>query len=351
MNLTIQRADLARILSLATKATESRNTIPILGNVLLIADGSNLQVIGTDLDIEYSASAPCSGEHGSTTVDARRLADIAKRLSGDTVSLELKDGNLVVKSGRSRFSLPTLPIEDFPRLDSGAMDADFKVDLAALVAPVKFAISTEETRYYLNGIYLHNPGSGLRAVATDGHKLCQNDTESVGNIPSVIIPRKTVGLIPTGIVDVGVSRNKVRFATADIIIVSKLIDGTFPDYGRVIPQNNTKIAKADRTGLAKAIDRVSTISSERGRAVKLSISPGSLVLSANNPESGSATEELEIEYEGEPLDIGFNSQYLGEVLGTITGETVTMKLADPGSPTLFTGDGNMLAVCMPMRVA
>jgi len=349
MNITIQRADLARTLAAVCKVTESKNTIPILANVLLQASDDRLTVIGTDLDIQYTAMVACEGEL-STTVDAKRLSDIARRLSGDTVSLALDGDKLTVKSGRSRFTLPTLPVEDFPRLDSGVFDVEFKADLAALFAPVAFAISTEETRYYLNGIYLHNPGSGLRAVATDGHKLSYSNAETVGNLPGVIVPRKTVGLIPKGEIDVSISKNKIRFATADTVIVSKLIDGSFPDYTRVIPKNNDKIMQADRTALSKAVERVSTINSDRGRAVKLTLAPGSLTLSVSNPESGSATEELEVDYEGEPWEIGFNSQYLVEVLGVLAGETVTMKLSDPGSPTLFTGTADVVAVCMPMRV-
>lgn len=349
MPITIQRSDLARTLAAVSRVVEHRQTIPILANVLLSADGGQLTVTGTDLDISYSASAPAEGEL-STTVDAKRLSDIAKRLSGDVVTLTQSDDKLVVKSGRSRFTLPTLPVEDFPSLEGGAFDVEFKVDLAALFAPVAFAISTEETRYYLNGVYLHNTGSGLRAVATDGHKLSYSNAETVGNIPGVIVPRKTVGLIPKGEINVALSKNKIRFETADTIIVSKLIDGTFPDYTRVIPQNNDKIMQADRTTLAKAVERVSTINSDRGRAVKLTLAPGSLTLSVSNPDSGSATEELEVEYEGDHLEIGFNSQYLVEVLGVLAGETVTMKLSAPGSPTMFTGTADVVAVCMPMRV-
>lgn len=351
MNLSIQRADLARILSLATKATESRNTIPILANVLLIADGSNLQVIGTDLDIEYSASAPCSGEHGSTTVDARRLADIAKRLSGDTVTLELKDGSLVVKSGRSRFSLPTLAVEDFPRLDSGVFDVEFKIDLASLVAPVKFAMSSEPTRYCLCGVYLHEAEGQLRAVATDGHRLSHNSAPrpDAAPIPGVIIPSKTVGLIPHGTIDVGVSKNKIRFATADTVIVSKLIDGTYPDYLRVIPQGNDKKLTVNRKDLASAVGRVASIASERSRAAKFSVAGDNIAISMTSDE-GAAQEDVPATYSAEPLEIGFNSAYVGDVLGALTGDEISLLLGDPGSPALFKGAGEGQVVLMPMRV-
>jgi DNA polymerase-3 subunit beta len=351
MTLTIQRADLARTLAAVTKVVESRQVIPILGNVLLQAANDRLTVIGTDLDVEYSATSPCEGDI-LTTVDAKRLSDIARRLSGDTVSLALDGDSLVVKSGRSRFTLPTLPVEDFPRLDGGAFDAEFKVDMAALVAPVRFAMSNEETRYYLKGVYLHPYGDTLRAVATDGHRLAHNSIafDIVKIVPSVIIPAKAIGLIPAGVVDVSLSKNKIRLATADTIIVSKLIYATYPDYLRVIPAGNDRALTVDKKDFEAATARVSTISSERGRAVKLSISSGAIVLSSSNPDAGSATDEVECEYDGPDMEIGFNSAYLGDVLGSLTGETVTVKLSEAGSPGIFTGDGDVLALCMPMRV-
>jgi DNA polymerase-3 subunit beta len=349
MNITIQRADLARTLAAVCKVTESRNTIPILGNVLLVADGNQLQVTATDLDIEISINAPCTGEQGETTVDAKRLSDIARRLSGDTVSLELKDGSLVVKSGRSRFTLPTLPVEDFPRLDGGVFDAEFKVDLAALVGPVKFAISTEETRFYLNGIYLHNPGCSLRAVATDGHRLAHNTAPTVGDIPGVIIPRKTVGLIPAGEIDISLSKNKIRFATADTVIVSKLIDGTFPDYTRVIPQNNGNTLIVDRAELSSTIARVASVATERGKAAKLTMTVDGVAIDMRS-DDGTAHDEVAAEYIGPDMEIGFNSAYALDVLGSLTGEKITVKLDDPGSPALFSGDGDVRVVLMPMRV-
>lgn len=259
MTLTIQRADLARTLAAVTKVVESRQVIPILANVLLSATAGTLTVTGTDLDIQYSAMTPCEGDL-STTVDAKRLSDIARRLSGDTVTMEVKDDSLVVKSGRSRFTLPTLPVGEFPRLDAGDMSEPFALDFSSLVGPVKFSMSSEQTRYYLCGVHLHSTAEGgIRAVATDGHRLAHNTASGMPKIPAVIIPAKTVGIVPAGEVDVSLSTNKVRFANADTIIVSKLIDGTFPDYGRVIPANNCNVVTVDRKGLAEAVARASAV--------------------------------------------------------------------------------------------
>jgi DNA polymerase-3 subunit beta len=350
MNITIQRADLARTLAAVCKVVEHRQTIPILANVLLQASDDRLTVIGTDLDIEYSATTPCSGEQGSTTVDAKRLSDIARRLSGDTVSLALKDDSLVVKSGRSRFTLPTLPVEDYPRLDGGTFDVEFNLDFAALVAPVKFAVSTEQTRYYLCGVHLHSTAEGgIRAVATDGHRLAHNTASGVPAIPAVIVPAKTVGIAPAGELDVSLSTNKIRFANADTVIVSKLIDGTFPDYGRVIPQGNDRILTVDRKELSNAIGRVASVATERGKAAKLSVAGDNVAIDMRS-DDGTAHEDVPGTYSAEPIEIGFNSQYLGDVLGSLDGEEITIALGDPGSPALFSGAGEGRVVLMPMRV-
>lgn len=351
MNITIQRADLARTLTAVTKVTESRTTIPILANVLLQADGERLTVVGTDLDIEVSTSAPASGGAGSITVDAKRLADIAKRVVGDTVTLALKDGSLVVKSGRSRFTLPTLPAEDFPRLDGGLFSAEFELDFANLVAPVRFAISNEATRFYLCGVHLHEEGETLRAVATDGHRLAHNSVErpDVGPIPPVIIPSKTIGVVPAGEVMVSLSTSKIRFATTDTVIVSKLIDGTFPDYRRVIPANNDKIATVGRTEFSQAIARAAAVASERGKAAKFTIAGDNIAIDMVATD-GTAHEDVPATYSGEPIEIGFNTAYLADVLAAVSGDEVSINLADGQTPGIFRGDGDVLTLVMPMRV-
>lgn len=349
MTLTIQRTDLVRALTHATKAVESRNTIPILANVLLSADGGQLTVTATDLDVQVSSSAPAEGTL-ETTVDAKRLADIARRLSGDVVTLSLKDDKLTVKSGRSRFVLPTLPVSDFPRLDADDLGAPFQLDFAELVAPVKFAISSEATRYYLCGVHLHNTAEGgIRAVATDGHRLAHNTAVGAPTIPAVIIPAKTVGIVPAGLVDVSLSQNKVRFATADTIIVSKLIDGSYPDYQRVIPANNTNVATVDRKELASAVARATAVASERGRGAKFTIAGDNIAIDMK-ADDGTAHEDVEASYSGEPIEIGFNTAYVNDVLASVPGESVRISLADSSTPAIFQGDGEWLGLVMPVRI-
>jgi DNA polymerase-3 subunit beta len=372
MKVTIERAALLKSLGHVHRVVERRNTIPILANVLIRADQARLGVKATDLDLEVIETIAAEvGPGGATTVPAHMFYDIVRKLpEGSQVVLDASGdrASLTVRAGRSRFSLQTLPESDFPDLAAGEMTHRFAVpakDLKRFIDKTQFAISTEETRYYLNGIYLHaaatDGGPVLRAVATDGHRLAQVDlvapTGSEG-MPGVIVPRKTVGEVQRLIEDLGadvaveLSQNKIRFTIGDVVLTSKLIDGTFPDYARVIPVGNDKelvVAKAD---FEAAVDRVSTVSSERGRAVKLSLSAGRLVLSVTNPDSGSATEELEVEYAAEPLDIGFNSRYLLDIATQIDGEVAVLRLADPGSPTLIRDRDvqSALYVLMPMRV-
>ncbi|MGB3042490.1 MAG: DNA polymerase III subunit beta [Xanthobacteraceae bacterium] len=349
MTLTVQRTDLVRTLTHAIKAVESRNTIPILANVLLSADAGKLTVTATDLDIQISSTAPAEGTL-ETTVDAKRLSDIARRLSGDVVTMTLADSKLTVKSGRSRFVLPTLPVVDFPRLDAGDMPEPFALDFASLVAPVKFAISTEATRYYLCGVHLHNTAEGgIRAVATDGHRLAHSTATGMPEIPPVIIPAKTVGLVPAGEVQVSMSANKVRFATADTIIVSKLIDGTFPAYDRVIPRGNDKVAKVDRKELASAVARASAVASERGRAAKFTVANDNISIDMRG-DDGTAHEDVPAQYSGEPVEIGFNTMYLSDILAVVPGDEVSIAFADSGTPAIFRGKGDWLGLVMPVRV-
>jgi DNA polymerase-3 subunit beta len=372
MKVTVERAELLRSLGHVHRVVERRNTIPILSNVLIKAERAKLSLKATDLDLEViDAIAAEVSPGGSTTVPAHMFYEIVRKLpEGAQIVIEGSGDRavLTIRAGRSRFTLQTLPESDFPDLAAGEMSHTFKLaaaDLKRLIDKTQFAISTEETRYYLNGIYLHTVANGknatLRAVATDGHRLAQVELplpEGAAGMPGVIVPRKTVGevqrLIETGEGEASIelSQGKIRFSIGDVVLTSKLIDGTFPDYGRVIPANNDKELTVDKKDFEAAVDRVSTVSSERGRAVKLSIAGARLVLSVTNPDSGSATEELEVDYKADPLDIGFNSRYLLDIAAQIEGEVAVLKLADPGSPTLIQDKDakGALYVLMPMRV-
>ena len=376
MKVTVERAQLLKSLGHVHRVVERRNTIPILGNVLIRAENAKLSLKATDLDLEVTETlAAETATAGATTVPAHMFYDIVRKLpDGSQIVLEGDSDRsiLAIRAGRSRFTLQTLPENDFPDLAAGDMTHSFALaakDVKRLIDRTQFAISTEETRYYLNGIYLHAADSArdgataatLRGVATDGHRLAQIDLvqpKSAAGMPGVIVPRKTVTEVQRliedgeGEVSIELSQAKIRFTIGDVVLTSKLIDGTFPDYGRVIPQNNDKELIVDKKDFEAAVDRVSTISSERGRAVKLSLSSGKLVLSVTNPDSGSATEELEVEYASNALDIGFNSRYLLDIAQQIEGEVASLKLADPGSPTLVQDrdDRSALYVLMPMRV-
>ena len=371
MKVTVERTALLKSLGRVHRVVERRNTIPILANVLIRAEKSKLSLKATDLDLEVIDAVDAEvSPGGSTTVPAHMFYEIVRKLpEGSQIVLEASGDRamLAIRAGRSRFTLQTLPESDFPDLAAGEMTHKFTLaasDLKRLIDKTQFAISTEETRYYLNGIYLHTAVNGkstmLRAVATDGHRLAQVELplpSGASGMPGIIVPRKTVGEVQRLIdaeaeVAVELSQGKIRFSIGDVVLTSKLIDGTFPDYARVIPVANDKELIVDKKDFEASVDRVSTVSSERGRAVKLSISSGRLLLSVTNPDSGSATEELEIEYGADPIDIGFNSRYLLDIAAQIEGEVAVLKLADAGSPTLIQDrdSAGALYVLMPMRV-
>ncbi|MCU0954947.1 MAG: DNA polymerase III subunit beta [Hyphomicrobium sp.] len=372
MRLVIEKGELSRALGHVTSVVERRTTIPILSNVLLKASPAGLEFKATDLEREVVEEAKADvTQPGALTVPALMLHDIVRKLP-DGAQIELKRDaekeRLTLSAGQARFALQTLGPEDFPDIAAGDLGHSFEVpasELKLIIDKTRFAISTEETRYYLNGIFFHtaetNKKPMLRAVATDGHRLAQAELplpKGAAGMPGVIIPRKTVHELQrlleglTDAVRISVSASKVRFEIGSVTLTSKLIDGTFPDYGRVIPQSNDKEMLVHNSIFKEAVDRVSTVASERGRAVKLALSKNKLVLSVNNPEGGSATEEIGVTYDAQPIEIGFNAKYLLDIAGQIEGEDARFLLADAGSPTMIKDSENngALYVLMPMRV-
>ncbi len=372
MKFSIERAALLKAVAQAQSVVERRNTIPILANVLIEAEGDTAKFRATDLDIEVVDLAPAKVDRpGATTVSAVTLNEIVRKLPDGalvTLSDNAQTGRLTIEAGRSTFALATLPREDFPVMATSDYASNFSAPapvLRRLFDKSKFAISTEETRYYLNGVYMHVSDSDgakvLRCVATDGHRLARIDAPlpmGAEGMPGVIVPRKTVGEMrklledDNALIAVSVSETKIRFATPTITLTSKVIDGTFPDYTRVIPQGNTKRLEVDAAEFAKAVDRVATVSSERSRAVKLTIDEDRLILSVNAPETGNAEEELAVAYGDERLEIGFNAKYLLEIASQVDRENAVFLFNSSGDPTLMRegNDTSAVYVVMPMRV-
>jgi len=369
MKFTIERADLLKSLGHVQSVVERRNTIPILSNVRIDAGEGRLSLNATDMDLDIIDQVKADVmTPGATTAPAHTLYDIVRKLP-DGSQVEFNgDGQLTLSSGRSRFTLTCLPTDDFPVMSGGDLPNAFSLpatELRDLIDRTRFAISTEETRYYLNGIYLHAAERDgvqvLRAVATDGHRLASVEgalPSGADGMPGVILPRKTVvelrKLIEETLDDVSVelSETKVRFTFDGVTLTSKLIDGTFPDYERVIPSGNDKELVVNCKTFAEAVDRVSAISSEKSRAIKLALKTNVLVLSASSPDQGSAVEELEVDYNGDELEIGFNSRYLLDITHQIEGDSARFTLADAASPTILseTDDASAVYVLMPMRV-
>ena len=367
MKATIERATLLKSLSHVQSVVERRNTIPILSNVLIDAgeDGS-IRLMATDLDLQVDESVPANvAQPGATTVSAHTFFDIVRKLpEGSQVELSAADGKMQVNAGRARFNLSTLPRDDFPVIAEGDLPTRFELPAATLrqiIDKTRFAISSEETRYYLMGIFLHIADDQLKAAATDGHRLARitlPKPDGADGMPDVIIPRKCVTELRKlldeleGSVEISLSPTKVRFGLGSAVLTSKLIDGTFPDYNRVIPTGNDKLLKLDPKTFSAGVDRVSTIASEKTRAVKMSVDRDKVTLSVTSPENGLAVEELAADYGSDSIEIGFNARYLMDILGEIDGDTVEVHLADAAAPTLLRENdkANALYVLMPMRV-
>lgn len=371
MKFTLERNSLLNLIGHAQGIVEKRNTIPVLANVLIRAEGDTISMTATDMEIEMNETISATvAQPGAVTAPAHTLYEIARKLpEGAQVELHSANPNqLTLSSGRSHFKLGCLPVEDFPKMPEGDLRHCFTLassDLRDLIDRTRFAISNADVRYYLNGIYMHTSEQGgnttLRAVATDGHRLARVEKPSpkgAETMPGVIVPRKTVGEArklleeSQGDINIALSESKIRFAFNNMLLTSKLIDGTFPEYERAIPANNDKVLDVDTVALTAAADRVATISSDKMRTIKLSLSPGHLVLSANSPEAGSATEEIEVAYEGAMLEVGFNARYLLDVLQQIRGSRTNFNLGDSSAAAIVKDpeDASVLYVLMPLRV-
>ncbi|MCB2081228.1 MAG: DNA polymerase III subunit beta [Rickettsiales bacterium] len=373
MKLTIERSVLLRALSRLQGIVEKRNTIPILANVKLDAGNDGLALTVTDMDIAASEAVDANIEvSGALTVPAQTFYDIVRKLpDGVQISLagDEASSQLIVVAGSARFALSYLSAQDFPVMPEDGLTHQFALpvkECIGLIEKARFAMSLEETRYYLNGVYLHvakneTGDERLRAVATDGHRLARIEAsvpEGAAGMPGIIIPRKTVNELKKlvedddGNVQIALSDTKIRFQVGNRVLLSKLIDGTFPDYERVIPKENDKILEMDAKLFSEAVDRVSTITMEKTKSIRVAVKGGAMTLSAQSPESGTATEEIPVTYSADPMEIGFNSRYVLEMMAQLEGDTAQFVLSDSSSPALVRdpSDVTALYVIMPMRV-
>ncbi len=372
MKFTIERVHFLKTLSHIQSIVEKRNTIPVLSNVRIEAKGSTINFKATDMDIEITeiVEANVSAE-GATTAPAHMLYDIVRKLSdGSDIEITYPDekGSLSIASGRSKFSLSTIDVGDFPIISGDDLPINFEIskdELKTLIDRTQFSASVEEARYYLNGLYVHAKNEGetkvLRVVATDGHRLACAESplpEGAEKLEGVIIPRKSVleirKLLDDASIDnvkMALSENKVRLSFEDITLTSKLIDGTFPDYERVIPTDNDKVLEVNVKELAAAVDRVSVVT-ERSRGIRLITDTNHVTIAASNAELGNATEELEARYDKEPIDTGYNFRYLLDILAQIKGEDVRFGLSSNAAATVIndTSDNSAIYVLMPMRI-
>jgi len=373
MHFTVDREVIFKSLTHIQSVVEKRNTVPILSNVLISANDDKLSLLATDLDMWIIENLSCQSQiSGSITVSAHLLCDIVRKLpEGSEIELKILDeeGSLVqVSSERTNFKLPSLPANDFPVLSEEDFKNQFIIssdNFIRLIDKTKFAISTEEARYYLNGIFLHEAESNnvpmLRAVATDGHRLAQVDfplPEGAKDIAGIIIPNKTIREVRkliddySGDLSISSSSSKIKFVIGEVTVYSKLIDGTFPDYTKVIPTEHTKLMKVEKKLFSSAVDRVSTISSHKSKSVKIKIDTNKLLISATSDEAGRGLEEIVANYESDVMEIGFNSKYLLDIASQVDGDVIYFKLSDAASPALIgdSGDESAIFVLMPMRV-
>lgn len=360
MKLTVEQTPLSKALAKVAGIIEKRNTIPILANVMLRAEDDRLTITGTDLDIEAITTIAARVDvPGATTINAALLSDIAKKTPpGKELALAMDGDHLAITAGRSKFRLAVLPADDFPVMHAGDFASSFEIggdELARLLGKAAFAMSTEETRYYLNGVYLHPVGSDVVAVATDGHRLAKVTSPVDADFEGVIIPRKAVvevrKIASGGNVLVSVNQFKVRFDFGDTVITSKVVDGTFPDYARVIPAKHPNSLAVSAQDLSRAADRVASVTEDRSRIVRFEAKDGAVTISAS-AGIGQAEDVIDAEIDGVPVATGFNSAYMRETLSQAENGAVVIEYDGSGAPFLIrpAEDQRFLAVLMPFRV-
>jgi len=369
MKFSVSRDALIRPLNLVAGVVERRQTLPILSNVLMSLEGNRLSLTGTDLEVELVGRIEVvnAGPDGDITVPARKLVDICKSLpDGVDINFSVEDGRVTVKAGRSRFTLSTLPAAEFPTVEAGEGEVDLELSqslVRQMIERTGFAMAQQDVRYYLNGMYLEIKAGRLRFVATDGHRLalCTAPGELAAEDKSVIVPRKGILelarlLDGDGSVTLIVGSNHIRAVTDQFTFTSKLVDGKFPEYERVLPKAPDKAVSGDRSELKQAFTRTAILSNEKYRGVRLSLSEGALEITANNPEQEQAEESVPVDYAGDVLEVGFNVSYLLDVMGVLSGKTVRMSLSDSASSALIeegeavSGEAEALYVVMPMRL-
>lgn len=367
MKFTISRENFLQPLQLVSGAVERRHTLPILSNVLIKVSENSLWLTGTDLEVELISNVTLSGdlEEGEITVPAKKLFDIIRGLAEESeVKFHLDGNKAVIRSGRSKYTLSTLSANDYPNLEDWEGEVEFELsrsDLKHLIDSTHFSMAQQDVRYYLNGMSLETEEHTIRTVATDGHRLALCRMEySAATLPSrqVIIPRKGVMEITRLIeaddklLKVQIGSNHIRIFSNDFIFTSKLVDGRFPDYRRVLPKDGDKIIQASKDILKNAFSRASILSNEKFRGVRLNLSNNELKITANNPEQEEAEEIVDVDYQGEDLEIGFNVAYLIDVFNSLSSENVKVTLADSNSSALIedAADDSALYVIMPMRL-
>ncbi len=368
MQFEVTKSILLKALSNVNGAVEKKNTIPVLQNVKVEAKDGKVTLCATDMDILVTSSFDSAIKNeGATTVPAQMFYDIVRKIP-DTISITILQDNatiLQIKSGKSKYNLPCIDASEFPALTEGDLGADIEIEadkLSKMIDKTRFAISSDETRYYLNGLFMQSvkkdSGFELRTVATDGHRLAMSYL-AMPNLDvefGVILPKKSVNEVRriidgTSKIKVALSRAKIKIATDQITIVSKLIDGDFPDYDKVLPKNNTQVATINKKALFDCVDRVSTVASDKHRSVKFTLENNKITLQINANDGSFAYEELDVKYEGEKVEIGFNSRYLLDVIGQVDKEELLMKFKDGNSPALVeANDFNAAFVIMPVRI-